>query len=172
MKKKLMVGFFVVGVLVLILASSVYAGVTQEFRGLEWGDLPTRNMIFFEQNDLIKSYTKLNENLHMGEVPLSSIVYMFYDNRFMEVRLHFKGRKSYETLIMICKEKFSPLILNYYKPQWLFLFTTLDILYDDIGGKGYIRIFEKFVTESWQNELAKKEKELAKISVKKTEGDW
>jgi len=170
--KNIGIGFFVVGALILVMALSVCAGITQEFRGLEWGSPPTRDMVFFEQNDLIKSYTKFNENLHMGEVPLSSVVYMFYDNRFMEVRLHFKGRKSYDTLIMICTEKFGTFILNFYRPQWIWLFTILAISYDDIGEKGYIRIFDKYVTDCWQHELAKKEKELGKIAVEKTKGDW
>lgn len=165
-----MVGFFVVGVLILVMASSVCADITREFRGLKWGDLPTRDMVFLEQNGLIRSYTKFNENLHMGEVSLSSVVYMFYNNQFMEVRLYFSGRENYDTLVRICTEKFCSLILNYHKPEWLWLYTTLAILYDDT--EGYIRIFDKPIMRGWQRDLARERKKEARIAVEKTEGDW
>lgn len=164
-------GFFVIIVLILVLSTNIYAAsITQKFRGLKWGDSPTRDMVFLEQEGYIRGYTKFNENLHMGEVPLSSVVYMFYNNQFMEVRLYFSGRENYDTLVRICTEKFCSLILHYHKPEWLWLYTTLAILYDDT--EGYIRIFDKPVMERWQRDLARKRKKEARIAVEKTEGDW
>jgi len=199
MRKKIVSG---IGAMVLVLAfsTSSFAGINQEFRGLEWGTSPTRDMVFSVIEDLelrvytldpfagsselmvfqreslkdayIRTYTKLNENLHMGEIPLSSVVYMFYDNRFMEVRLYFNGKENYETLIWLCREEFGTFVLHYFKPRWSLWETTVEIFYNKEESKGYMQIHETYTRDCWRRKITTERKELAKIAAKKTEGDW
>ena len=199
MKKKL--GFFTMGmvILVLVLSISAFAGINQEFRGLSWGNPPTRDMVEggIKDSDVvrisftsfpgywtetlqgkslkeayIKVYTKSNENLYMGEVPLLSIVYMFWDNQFMEARLYFSGKENYDILGAICIEKFGTLVKHFGKFRWPLWEVSIEIFYDETEGRGHIEIFEYYTKDGWIRKITKDRKELAKIAANKTDGDW
>jgi len=189
----------VVSVLILVLSANVYAGINQEFRGLKWEDPPTRDMVAggIKDSDIvyisftsfpgywtetlqgkslkeayIEVYTKSNENLWMGEVPLLSIVYMFFENRFMEARLYFSGKENYDTLGAICIEKYGTFVKHDWKFRWTLWEVSIEIFYNEAEKRGHMEIFEYYTKDCWVRKITTERKKLTKIAAKKTEGDW
>jgi len=96
--------------LVLVLALTVGAFAFQNepegFRGVEWGDPPTEDMVLWDVVVGLDLYILPGEKLTMGEAELVLITYCFYEDRFMEVNLHFFELDNYALLKEICRTKF------------------------------------------------------------------
>lgn len=100
----------IVGTLLLCLGSAYgFENEPEGFRGLKWGDPPTGDMQFLQEREAgQRGYSRYDEKLKMGGVPLYSIVYLFYGQpeKFYIVLLYFEDEDNYETLKTICRGKF------------------------------------------------------------------
>lgn len=98
----------VVALIVLALSLGVFAFQNEPdgFRGLKWGDPPTEDMAYWELVVGLDLYILPGEKLSLGEAKLEIITYCFYEDRFMEVNLHFLGLENYKLLMEICRTKF------------------------------------------------------------------
>lgn len=92
--------------LALSLGAFAFQNEPQGFRGLEWGDPPTEDMAFWDLVEGLDLYILPGEKLSLGEAKLEIITYCFYEDRFMEVNLHFLGLNNYALLMGICRTTF------------------------------------------------------------------
>lgn len=108
----------IAGVLIIVLVLSVGAFAFQNepdgFRGLKWGDPPTKEMtLFYQQGPSFASYVRSDDKLSIGDAKLTYISYHFYtpseeDAQLFEVLISFNGIVNYSLLEVICEEKFGP----------------------------------------------------------------
>jgi len=100
--------------MVLFLALSVrgfaFQNEPEGFRGLEWGDPPGEDMVFF---DIVKNYPDLvwyqrrYDRLRIGTVKLVLICYLFYKNRLMQVQIEPVAEEGgYDSLREILEREF------------------------------------------------------------------
>lgn len=101
----------VVLVLTLSLGAFAFQKESEGFRGLKWGDPPTKDMVFIRRDEYGENQYELpDENLQIGEVELERIIYYFFDDgnseRLMSVIIRTEGKHNYELLKELCKLKF------------------------------------------------------------------
>ncbi len=92
--------------LLLTTGAMAFQNEPEGFRGLKWGDPPTEDMALWDVVVGLDLYILPGEKLSLGEAELVLITYCFYEDRFMEVNLHFLELDNYALLKEICRTKF------------------------------------------------------------------
>ena len=106
MRRKTLVAALVVSVLFSGGAAFAFENEPEGFRGLKWGDAPTKDMALWDVVVGLELYILPGEKLSLGEAELELVTYCFYEDRLMGVNLHFFELDNYALLKEICKTKF------------------------------------------------------------------
>lgn len=88
--RRVLIGALMIGCLIVASTGYAFQNEPEGFRGIKWGDLRGEDMVFYaktEGNDDLLWYKKENDKMQIGEAKLEKIIYGFYKNRFMEVRI-------------------------------------------------------------------------------------
>lgn len=170
-------GFLVLAVMVLVLAVEAFAfqNEPEGFRGLKWGDPPTEDMEKESEIGMgIVIYERLDDKLSLGDVELDYIFYVFYQDKFMRVSLHFSGKSNYELLEMICRQKFGKKSSGkLYELHWVGSLSSVSLAYSLKWDEGILGLNGVVIFEEYDKALkALLLSELEKKQIEKAEGDW
>jgi len=124
------------------------------FRDLKWGEPPTEDMVFEESLEDLDVYSRPGDKMSIGDVELVSLVYVFWNNKLMSVRMEYKGRKNYDLLKTILEGLFGKLskkVVEGYDVCFWFGATTTIVL-----DEGLLSFGSRGLVKRW-NELREKE---------------
>lgn len=105
--------FLLVVVLIFCSLASVEAFQNEPdgFRGLKWGDATREEMVLVETFSLpmekfralnvLDIYTRPDEKMYIGRIPLFKVVYCFLQNKFVAALVYYKSKVNYEDLKII-----------------------------------------------------------------------
>jgi len=172
------------GMAVLLLALSVGAFAFQNepegFRGLEWGDPPTEDMISTDclnkkEDKWNKGFYRPDDKLAIGSVPLSKIVYSFYYSEppgLMSVTLIFEEKENYDLSKTILEGIFgkatkSTMPFLTWKDVWIGEKTTIELKYarSILSIEGHLKFFSPQI-------LAEKKKTDTPKEIEEASGDF
>lgn len=156
-----------VAVMVLAFSTGVFAFQNEPngFRGLVWGDAPGEDLeiVIPEENKMIV-YTKKEENLFLGNVPLDTVMYGFFDRRFCNATVIFKGTNAFNEVKKLIEQKFGKANNEtFMQLAWVGTVTTI-ILQEKIE-EGFFTIFSPTIFQEAINFENLAEGKAA-------EGDW
>ncbi|MBF0480338.1 MAG: hypothetical protein HQK81_02770 [Desulfovibrionaceae bacterium] len=91
-------------------AISTYADF-DGFRGLKWGDSPSKDFQLVNDDGEIKAYTRKNDLMSLFEIPIESIWYYFINDKFYSVVIgwkspHAPGLGIQSKILLAAREKF------------------------------------------------------------------
>jgi len=142
------------------------------FRGLKWGDEPTRDMVFLGQ--IIyegNRYYREDDKLNIGSAKLDYIFYTFnlYSNQFYKASLYFTGKTNYNILKIIFEGRFGKPIWKEkdgYFLQWMGEIephkTRIYLNFDSKKRWGYLLIVSEEINRETPKDNKQKEVEKAK----------
>lgn len=169
MRRKALVIALVVWVALLATTAFAFQNEPEGFRGLKWGDPPIEDMQFLQEREAgQRGYSRYDEKLKMGEVPLYLIVYLFYGQpeKFYTVILYFEGKDNYETLKTICRGKFGEETMKGLDSlTWASHMTMVRLEYDSIEDYGGLSLASTPLLQEYTKTKEKKQLEEA-------EKDW
>ena len=144
------------------------------FRGLKWGDPPTKEMRFIRCDKYGQSlYDLPDEKLQIGDAEILHVTYCFFNDRdvekLMRVFVYFEGENNFKILETICNAKFDkPSQEEYQKLIWASPKTIVILSYDRSYGKlGDGILLLDYVPISDAYHKAKEQKQ-----VEEAEKDW
>lgn len=140
------------------------------FRGLKWGNPPTKNMVFYYNfGENINIYFLPGEKLSIGRAQFTKIHYWFHDKRLAGVSMSFDGKENFDLLESICQYRFGTettriedTMYEFYL-MWKGKMALITLLYDSMEETG-ILILQSFIMEEWIKEIER--------SADETEEDW
>ena len=119
-----------ISILILLITGIGFAFQNEPdgFRGLEWGDAPTEDMVFsyrvISEYNIYKGnyYYRKSDKLNIGSAGLDSIKYIFnlYSNQFYKMQAIFTGETNYDILKIILEGIFGkPIWKDDYFLRWI-----------------------------------------------------
>lgn len=75
---------------------SAFQNEPDVFRKIKWGTEvnKVKDLQLYKKNDDIQIFTRKNEKLHIGNIPIKNILYYFYKNKFYKVLISYKDIES------------------------------------------------------------------------------
>lgn len=154
-----------------VFADSLFAGEVEGFRGIKWGDDPdTVPYLRYYGEDKARGgmrlYTRSTDEMKIGAADLTSILYVFWQERFFEVVVSVSGLSNFKALKEATFERYGAVekdnpITEYY--CWPNLTGALMALkYDEITEKGMLLIYSNAISK----EVKEYEKEKAREGAK------
>jgi hypothetical protein len=151
--KNFLGGLIFILVLVLAQPATAFQNEPNDFRGIEWGteyDELTGFMKVTTQNRL-DYYTKIDEEMSIGDAPLERVVYVFYHKKFCGAVLNFKSSPNFQTVRTTLFDLYGEggqSEINEGRYRWSLMDVTITLEYDDDTRKGkvtyyYMPIHEK-----------------------------
>ena len=144
------------------------------FRGLKWGDPPTKEMRFIRCDKYGQSlYDLPDEKLQIGDAEILHVTYCFFNDRdvekLMTVFVYFEGENNFKILETICNAKFGKSSQErYQKLIWASPKTIVILSYDRSYGKlgdGILLLDYVLISDAYHK--AKEQKQ-----VEEAEKDW
>lgn len=134
------------------------------FRGLKWGHPPTEEMEYYMEAAGSVGYFLPKDKMAIGNVNLTSILYMFYENQFLAAALYFKGEDNYDLLQTICEERYGEDEMDegFYKTTWQGHKGFVFLNYDYVEEEGYLILGNTIL--SLKKEADDKEEEAEKAA--------
>lgn len=141
-----------------------YQNEPDGFRSMKWGTSfnEFKNMKLKESANGFKTYTKTNDELKIGDVPLKFIEYDFWNNKFQGVTIRVaNGDSNFRQIVKMFKIKFGN--IGDYKPTgsgdaWIGDITSIWVTYMQLVNYTEIRmISRKVLNEKLAFERNKKE---------------
>lgn len=133
-------------------------GVVREFpdgfRGTEWGGPPRQGWELTGKGEAfggVDFYRNPSENLTLDGTPLESVGYMFWHDRLASVRLSFKGRSNYASILKTCEEKWGKGKKDNIRDLYIWAGDKKCAVragYSDVSGEGALIMVSKVVYEA------------------------
>ncbi len=165
--RKVVVVLVVLIVLALSLGTFAFQNEPDGFRGLNWGDPPSKDMkLLGEVRNRANVYELPDDKMFLGSVPLFLVGYIFYEDRFMTGLMYFKGKDNYDLLESICKQRYGEdADVGFYTIQWIDQKSFIFLKYDYADEEGSLSISSTSI-------MGEAEKAEKKEEAEKAEGDW
>lgn len=162
-------GFFIILVSVALIIPLKVSAETDGFRGIKWGtDISTLKDMRYIRTDPsyggIKLYSRNGDELKIGGAVLESIEYGFWQGKFSNLLIEFKGFTNYSALKDATFEKFgaghkpNKFMEEYY---WFGEITVMSIYYSEISSEGHLYMHSEEITKQQKRYEAEKAKKGA-----------
>lgn len=170
MKGKILLLSLIISTFLLINMGFAFQNEPDGFRGLKWGNPPTKNMVFYDNfGENVNIYFLLGEKLSIGRAQFRKIHYWFYDKRLAAVSMNFDGKENFDLLESICQYRFGTettriedTMYEFYL-VWKGKMARIHLQYNSTEETGTL-ILESFIMEEWRKEI--------EGSADETEEDW
>ncbi len=167
MKRIIVIGIVIWLVLALSVGAFAFENEPDGFRGLKWGDPPSKEMEYLDDIGGLKNYTLPDDKMSIGSAKFYLIVYGFYEGRFFGITLYFRGENNYDLLETICKERYGSEKLEegFYALDWTGQKSFITLRYNIVKETGFLLLNGTVIV--LEKSAAEKKKEA-----EKAEGDW
>lgn len=163
-------GMMILGVVILGLASQgqTFKNEPTGFRGLTWGDSPTKQMVKMLDFEGQRAYTLPNDKMQLGNMILYRVAYVFWvqgykQEKFIAGMMHFRGEKNLNLALKLCEGKFGqPQKSSYDEQIWLGAVGTVLLTYDYVEKKGFMTLASTLLSNQQQKQQLEKEQRKAK----------
>lgn len=134
------------------------------FRGIKWGDSPsTLGNYNLEQNhDYLKLYTRPDDKMSMGVVPVEMLTYVFCVDRLMGITIKVKSNHYIDMKQILITQYGEPTLQKKYIEKSSWLDDNAFVELENFRARGYCELTISSVPEVIL--MAKVQKERAKIA--------
>jgi len=165
MKKKVMLLTLIISTFLLTGAGFTFQNEPDGFRGLKWGDPPTKEMIYHPNllgTGGTKVYTRPKDEMYVENIQFDFIAYLYdKSERFTMAVLRFSEEKKFDLLKNICRERFGiETKKEIQKLTWQGSKTAIVLAYDISKREGEL----SFVSlEVWAKLKSEQQNEIKKV---------
>lgn len=139
------------------------------FRGIKWGDPPSamgKYRLDTQDDDYIKLYSRLDDKMSLGEVPLDLLEYIFCVDRLMGITIQTKSLHFIDMKQILITQYGNPFQENKYIEKYTWVDNNAFIAFEDFSIEGICELRIYSVPEVKLMERVQKEK------AKKASGDF
>jgi len=165
MKKEALLLTLITSIFLLVSAGFTFQNEPDGFRGLKWGDPPTKEMIYHPNllgTGGTKVYTRPKDEMYVENIQFDFIAYLYdKSERFTMAVLRFSEEKKFDLLKNICRERFGiETKKEIQKLTWQGSKTAIVLAYDISKREGEL----SFVSlEVWAKLKSEQQNEIRKV---------